>query len=73
MMTQDQAGWAVPLLNTYAYGYLGLSANDVSLIAGRKKGIWSLIVATAGETTEAADFDAAKEIIDRIHRDKKGN
>lgn len=66
MMTEDQAKIAVPLANSYAHQYLGLSPGDVLISGGRKGGSWMLLVATAAGVEVAEDFDAAKRIIDEV-------
>ncbi len=65
-MTHDQAVIAVPLLNSYAHQYLGLTVNDVLVSGGRRDGEWLLMVATDTGVEEAPDFDAAKAVIDTM-------
>ncbi len=65
-MTPEQAHIAVPLLNTYAHGYLGLTAADVLVAAGKKDNDWMLIVATEPGVQGVSDFDGAKAIIDSV-------
>ena len=65
-MTHDQALIAVPLLNSYAHQYLGLSVDDVMIAGGRREGKWLLMVATDMGVAEATDFDAAKAMIDSL-------
>ena len=67
-MTEAQAGIAMTLLNSYAHDYLGLSHADVMVAAGRKhEDLWILIVARKEGTLAAANFDAAKRIIDKVN------
>ena len=67
-MTHDQAVIAVPLLNSYAHQYLGLSVDNVMIAGGRREGVWLLMVATDTGVEEAPDFDAAKAMIDSLRR-----
>lgn len=70
-MTREQAEIAVPILNSYAHQYLGLSRSEVLVAAGHGPAGWRLIVATGGAVQGVADLDAAKTIIDGV-RDKAG-
>lgn len=66
-MTEDQAVAAVPLLNSYAHQYLGLSPSKVLVGGGHGPNGWKLIVAVKDRPTAAADdFDAAKRMIDEV-------
>ena len=65
-MNDDQAMIAVPLLNSYAHQYLGLSVDAVGVAGGRRDGTWLLMVATKDGVAEAADFDEAKALIDAL-------
>ncbi len=67
-MTAAQAAIAVPILNSYAHQYLGLSPNDILISGGRKGERWRLLVAHGdGIVTEVADLDAAKQIVDGVY------
>lgn len=65
-MTKSQAGIAVPLLNSYAHEYLGLTKNDVVVAGGGIDGKCIIIVAMKEGVQEAQNFDAAKVMIDSI-------
>jgi hypothetical protein len=66
-LSKAQAGIAVPLLNSYAHQYLGLSPADIQVVAFEQGNEgWQLFVATPGEGTLADNFDAAKLLIDKI-------
>lgn len=67
-MTRDQALIAVPLLNSYAHQFLGLTPGEVQIAgAANRAGGWTLIVARGDMEIEAAlDFDTAKALIDEL-------
>jgi hypothetical protein len=65
-MTRDQAAIAVPILNSYAHQYLGMSPDRILVAAGNGPNGWVLIVATDGDVKPAADLDAAKSMIDAL-------
>ena len=65
-MTPDQAAIAVPILNTYAHGYLGLPVSDVLVSGAELNGEWRLIVAIPTGVHWAVDLDHAKAIIDGV-------
>ena len=67
MMTRGQTAIAVPLLNSYAHQYLGLSMDDVIVSGGQNADGWWLIVVADGKKPELVpDFDAAKALIDAV-------
>lgn len=67
MMTRDQTAIAVPLLNSYAHQYLGLSMDAVIVSGGQNADGWWLIVVADGKKPELVpDFDAAKALIDAV-------
>lgn len=65
-MTRDQAAIAVPILNSYAHQYLGLSPEQVMIAGGHGPNGWVLIVAIGNDVRAAADLDAAKLMIDTL-------
>lgn len=69
-MNRDQAEIAVPFLNTYAHGYLGLARDKIIVVGIEHAGVWSLLVATLDSTTPAADLDEAKALIDVLAKEK---
>ena len=67
-MTEAQAGIAVAILNSYAHQYLGLSFGEILTMGGCRAGKWVLLVSCRNSpVTEAADLDAAKQIIDGVY------